>query len=127
MKTLLDVYGAQFKAVLEEQLQYRALMTIGMLWLVLQPVVYLGVWSAVARTHGGRVGGYITAQFAAYFIAVMLTSHLTFTWALVYWEGRVRRGLLSPLLLQPIHPIHHDIAATLMYKILTLVVVIPAA
>ena len=36
MTSLLDVYGAQFKAVLEEQLQYRVLMAIGLLWLVLQ-------------------------------------------------------------------------------------------
>jgi ABC-2 type transport system permease protein len=127
MTSLLDVYGAQFKAVLEEQLQYRVLMAIGLLWLVLQPVIYLAVWSAVARAHGGSVGGYTRAQFAAYFLAVMLVNHLTFTWALVYWEGRVRRGLLSPLLLLPIHPIHHDLAATLMYKLMTLVVILPAA
>jgi ABC-2 type transport system permease protein len=126
MTSLLDVYRAQFKAVLEEQLQYRVLMTIGLLWLVLQPVIYLAVWSAVARAHGGGVGGYTLAQFAAYFLAIMLVNHLTFTWALVYWEGRVRRGLLSPLLLLPIHPIHHDLAATLMYKLMTLVVILPA-
>ena len=43
------------------------------------------------------------------------------------YDYRVREGLLSPLLLKPVHPIHGDIAENLAYKFVTMLVVIPAA
>lgn len=43
------------------------------------------------------------------------------------YDYRVREGLLSPLLLKPVHPIHGDIANNLAYKSLTMLVVVPAA
>lgn len=39
----------------------------------------------------------------------------------------IRQGLLSPLLLRPLHPIHADIAENITHKVMTLVVVLPTA
>jgi len=125
--TYLDVYRAQFKATLAVQFQYRVSAVIWLTFTVLEPTIYLVVWSAVARSSGGQVGGYTPGGFAAYYIVSMLVSHLTFTWLMWEFELRIREGQFSPKLLRPIHPIHADVAENLSYKLITLVVLIPAA
>lgn len=124
---LLDLYRAQFKTTIAGQLQYRAALLIWMLGLVLSPVVYLAVWSAVARSQGGSVDGFTAAQFAGYFLVTMLVNHATFTWIAWEMEWRIRQGNLSPLLLRPVHPVHRDVAENLSFKVLTLAVAIPVA
>jgi ABC-2 type transport system permease protein len=57
----------------------------------------------------------------------MIVDHITFTWVIFNSEYRIRQGQLSPLLLRPIHPIHADIVENASYKLLMLVVVLPAA
>src|SRR5688500_13159796 len=108
--------AVQYRTQLALQLHYRAMHVVWLLWFVLKPVLYLTVWSAVVHSSGGPVGGLAPEGFAAYFIAVMWVVHLTFNGAFAYFEGRVRRGDLSPLLLRPVHPIVGDVAENLAYK-----------
>jgi ABC-2 type transport system permease protein len=124
---LAGLYRAQFKTTIAGQLQYRGALALWLLGLVLQPVVYLAVWAAVARSNGGAVDGFTAGDFAAYFLVTMLVNHATFTWIAWEFEQRVRHGTLSPLLLRPAHPIHKDIADNLTFKLLTFVVVLPAS
>ncbi|HEX6508045.1 MAG TPA: ABC-2 family transporter protein [Chloroflexota bacterium] len=126
MKRLLKVYRAQLRTTIAIQLQYRAELAIWLIGLVLQPVIYLIVWSTVAGASGGSVGGYTRSDFAAYFIVLMLVNHLTFTWVIYGMDARIRQGTFSPMLLRPVHPIHVDIADNVTYKLLTLSVMIPA-
>ena len=125
--SLLRLYRAQFQTTIASQLQYRVALVIWMLGLVLSPVIYLAVWAAVARSQGGEVDGFTAGDFAAYFLAVMVVNHATFTWIAWEFEYRVRHGTLSPLLLRPVHPIHRDIAENLSFKALTFAVVVPVA
>ena len=127
MTHLLHLYRAQFKTTIAEQLQYRGALAIWMLGLVLEPVIYLSVWSTVARSQGGAVDGFTAASFAAYFIVAMLVDHATFTWIMWEFEWWIREGNLSPLLLRPVHPIHRQIAVNLTFKLLTLTIVVPVA
>ena len=128
MRALLEMYAAEFRTSLSVELQYRASMVIWLLGGVLGPTVYLVVWSSVARGGGtGQVGGYSPGDFAAYFIATMLISHITFTWHMYDFDRRVRHGEFSPLLLRPVHPVHTDIADNLAYKSLSMTVMLPAA
>ncbi|MDA0746465.1 MAG: ABC-2 family transporter protein [bacterium] len=125
MTAFLDIYWTAFKTALAEQFQYRAAMAIWMLFRILEPVIYLVVWSTVAQARGGQVGGYETGDFVAYYIVLMVVNQFTFTWIMFEFEYRVRQGELSPLLLKPIHPIHQDIADNLAYKLLTTVILFP--
>jgi ABC-2 type transport system permease protein len=126
LATYVDVYRAQFKATIATQLQYRVALMIWLVSTVLEPTIFLVVWSAVARATGGRVGGYSPEEFAGYYIVSMWVGHLTFTWIMWEMEFRVRMGQFSPKLLRPIHPIHADIADNISYKVLTLIVLVPA-
>jgi ABC-2 type transport system permease protein len=127
MLALPAIYWVQFKTALAVEMQYRVAMVIWLIGMVVEPVMYLVVWTTVARHQGGEVGGYTAGEFAAYYIALMVVNHATFTWIMWEYEYRVRDGTLSSLLLRPIHPIHGDIADNLAYKALTLLIVVPTA
>jgi len=119
MKDLLVLYVQQFKTTFASMLQYRASLFIWMIGSVLEPLIYLVVWSTVSISHGGSVGDYTAGDFAAYFIVLMLFNQITYTWIMYEYEYRVREGLLSPALLRPVHPIHADIADNISSKLIT--------
>lgn len=124
---LARAYRAYFRKTFAIQLQYRASLLIWLIGTILEPTIYLVVWSTVARASGGSVGGYTPGDFAAYYIAIMFVDHLTFTWIMWEYDYRIRMGQLSTMLLRPIHPIHEDIADNITYKVLTMIVLIPVA
>ena len=55
-------------------------MAIWLIGMIIEPVMYLVVWQTVASGEGGSVGGYTMGDFAAYYITLMVVTHLTFTW-----------------------------------------------
>ena len=127
MSGIVAVYAAQLRTSLATQFQYRMSLAIWMIGRIIQPLIYLVVWSTVARTRGGAVGGYSEGDFAAYFILQMIVSQLTFSWIMWEYDYTIRSGQFNFKLLRPIHPIHADVADNLAYKLLTLVILIPAA
>ena len=127
MRGLSGLYAQQFRTSFASMLQYRASLVIWLIGHVLEPLIYLVVWSAVSRSSGGSVGGYDTAEFAAYFIVLMLVNHVTYTWIMYEYEYRVRHGSLSFALLRPVHPIHADLADNISSKVVTLPLILAAA
>ncbi|HTX93155.1 MAG TPA: ABC-2 family transporter protein [Anaerolineales bacterium] len=120
LRGLLKLYAQQFKTTFASMVQYRASLLIWMISQVLEPLVYLIVWSTVSNGSGGSVGGYTARGFAAYYLALMLVNQVTYTWIMWEYEYRVRQGLLSAALLKPVHPIHSDISDNLSSKLITL-------
>jgi ABC-2 type transport system permease protein len=123
---VLAIYWVYLKTSLALQFQYRVAMAIWLINRIVEPTVFLVVWTTVAVARG-EVGGYGAADFAAYFIVLMIVNQLTFTWIIFEFEWRIRNGELAAMLLKPIHPIHSDIADNLGYKILTLTIMVPVA
>ena len=118
---LVELYRQQFRTTLASMLQYRASLVIWLIGHVLEPLVYLVVWSAVSRIAAAAASaGTAPAEFAAYFIVLMLVNHVTYTWIMYEYEYRVRHGTLSFALLRPVHPIHSDIADNISSKLITL-------
>jgi len=126
-RRLLDIYGAKFRAEIALQFAYRGALAIWLLGLLVEPIVYLVVWTTVARSQGGNVGGFAAADFAAYFTVLMVVNQLTFTWHFHFFEWRVRNGMFSPMLLRPVHPIHSDLAENITFKLLTFALTAPTA
>jgi ABC-2 type transport system permease protein len=119
MKALIELYLQQFKTTLAMMFAYRAALLIWMIGQVLEPLVYLVVWSIVANNSGGSVGDYSTREFAAYYIILMLVNQITYTWIMYEFEYRIRQGDFSFYLLKPVHPIHSDIADNISSKLIT--------
>lgn len=122
---LATYYRRQFASALAGNLAYRGAVAIWVLTSIIQPLVFIVVWRTVAGS--GSTGGYTASQFVAYFLLMMVVDHLTFIWHMWEFEYRIRTGSFSPLLLRPVHPIHHDVCENLTYKLVGLVGILPAA
>src|SRR5262245_6994408 len=127
LRRLIGIYRAKFATEIAVQFAYRGALVIWLLGFLLEPTIYLVVWTTVAESQGGSVGGFTAGEFAGYFIVLMIVNQLTFDWHAFFMEWRVRTGDLSPMLLRPVHPIHHDVAEKLTVKTPTLTVLGPAA
>lgn len=90
MNSLAAIYWAQFKVSLAVQFQYRASMSIWLIGRVIEPVIYLVVWRTVVRAQGGTLESYSEADFAAYYIMLMIVNHLTFTWIMFEYEYYIK-------------------------------------
>jgi ABC-2 type transport system permease protein len=109
------------------QFQYRAANYLYMIGMIAEPVVYLVVWTTIARAHGGSVGGYTAGQFAAYYIVWTLVRNMNIVFTPYGWEFRVREGEFSASLLRPVHPIHYDLSYFAGYKVVVIVLWLPLA
>jgi ABC-2 type transport system permease protein len=127
VKDLAALYAQQFKTTFASMVQYRASLFIWMIAQVLEPLVYLIVWSTVSNSGGGSVGDYTTRQFAGYYILLMLVNQVSYTWIMYEYEYRIRQGFLSFALLKPVHPIHSDIADNVSSKLITLPIMLLVA
>jgi len=127
VRGLVDVYIQQFKTGIASMLQYRATLAIWLIGNILEPLIYLVVWSTVSRSSGGNVGGYGATDFAAYYIVLMIVNQVSFSWVMYEFDYRIREGTFSAILLHPVHPIHADIAENLSSKVVSLPFVVAAA
>jgi ABC-2 type transport system permease protein len=126
-RRLADFYLTTMRTAVQEQFQYRVANYAYMLGMVTEPVIYLVVWSRVAASQGGTVGGFTRGQLAAYYIVWTLVRNMNIVFTPYGWEWRIREGLLSGMLLRPIHPIHYDLAYFAGWKVVVLVLWLPLA
>lgn len=127
MKALAEVYAQQLRTSLATMFQYRASLVIWLIADMLEPLIYLVVWTTVSRGNGGSAGGFSTADFAAYYLVLMVVNQVTYTWVMHEFEYRVQHGSLSFALLRPIHPIHTDIADNLSSKCVSMPIILAVA
>jgi ABC-2 type transport system permease protein len=123
----LDFYWTSMKLAVAVQLQYRVSNYFYMIGMVAEPVIYLVVWSSIARSHGGSTGGYTAGQFAAYYIVWTLVRNMNIVFTPFGWEYRIRQGQFSSLLMKPLHPIHYDLAYFAGWKFVVILLWLPIA
>jgi ABC-2 type transport system permease protein len=123
----LGVYAGLFRAATLANLQYRAAGSIWMLGMILEPLIYLAVWSSVASTHGGSVAGFDARDMAAYYLVFFLVQHTTFTWVMETFQYRIQEGVLAFELLRLVHPIVADVMENVSFKLIMLFLIVPAA
>ena len=126
MSFLRDLYGTFLRVAIAVELQYRASSVIWLLGVVVEPVIYLAVWSAAAQAQGGSIGGFTSGDFAAYYLVLTLVNQLTADWHMWEFQYRVAQGQFAFLLLRPVHPIHGDVAENLAHKLIMQFVLLPS-
>ena len=127
LRRMLDIYLTQMKMAIMLEFQYRVANYFYMIGMITEPVIYLVVWSTIARSQGGAVGGYTPGAFAAYYIVWTLVRNMNIVLTPYAWEGRIRHGRLSMELVRPLHPIHGDVAFFAGWKFVVIVLWLPLA
>jgi ABC-2 type transport system permease protein len=122
----LDYYLTGMRIAISTQFQYRVSNYFFMVGFIAEPIIYLVVWSTIARQQGGEIGGFTPGDFAAYYIVWTLVRNMNIV-SVGAWESRIRTGELSGLLLHPIHPIHWDLSYFAGWKFVILVMWLPVA
>lgn len=124
---MITTYAAYAKVSAQQQFQYRAANWFYMIGMVVEPVVYLVVWSTIARSNGGSVEGFTPGTFAAYYIVWTLVRNMNIVLTPFSWEQRIKEGQFATQLLRPLHPIHEDIASFIGWKLVVIVLWLPIA
>jgi len=124
---MIAYYAANMRLAILNQFQYRAANYFYMIGMIAEPVVYLVVWSTIARAHGGAVDGLTPGAFAAYYIVWTLVRNMNIVLTPYAWEERIKEGTFSAQLLRPVHPIHEDLASFAGWKVVVVVLWIPIA
>ena len=105
--------------------QYRMNTVMWLIGLLIEPIIYLVVWTTIARAQGGSVQGYTASDFATYYLALLVVRQATIAPSPYRQANRIKRGEMSALLLRPIHPLHSDLADGYVQKLSSLFVLIP--
>lgn len=119
MSRLITIYSAQLRYSFKRFVQYRVSLVFWILSMMLSPIIFISVWTAVDNSQGGIIDGFTRGDFATYYIILLFVNFITFAWTMQYWEFLIRNGNLSYLLLRPIHAFHNDLAENLIYKLVT--------
>jgi ABC-2 type transport system permease protein len=127
LRSMADFYATTIRTTIQTQFQYRVSTYMYLVGMVTEPVIYLVVWSSIARSHGGSVGGITPAGFAAYYIVWTLVRNMNIVFTPYGWEWRIREGQLSGQLLRPLHPIHYDLADFAGGKVIWVLLYLPIA
>ncbi len=127
MRRYIDFYLASMKISILEQIQYSVANYFYMIGMITEPVIYLVVWTTIARQQGGSAGGYTVGAFAAYYIIWTLVRNMNIVFTPYGWEWRIREGRLSMELMRPIHPIHGDVAFFAGWKFVVILLWLPLA
>ncbi|MCW5876346.1 MAG: ABC-2 family transporter protein [Anaerolineales bacterium] len=117
LRDRIAMYAVAARQAIIEQLQYRLANLLFMVHVLMEPVIYLVVWTTVSDAQGGQVGGYTTAQFAGYYIIWTLVRQFNLTLGPYSFNWRIRNGRLAAELLRPVHPIQVDLGYYLGYKV----------
>jgi ABC-2 type transport system permease protein len=121
---MLDVYRTIIRVQVAELSQYRALLILWLISLLIEPIIFLVVWSTVVSTQGGAIKGFSAGDFAGYYLVMLFVRQATIGTNPQYQARRIREGSMSFTLLRPVHPIHVDFAQTNAEKFASLPILI---
>ncbi len=127
LRSLAAAYRTTMRISVLQQIQYRGANYFYMVGMVAEPVIYLVVWSTIARAHGGAIEGYTPGTFAAYYIVWTLVRNMNIVFTPYGWEWRIKDGQLSGELLRPLHPIHFDLGYFAGWKLVVILLWVPIA
>ncbi len=106
--SMVRYYRAGIRVGFQREIQYRFRTISLVIGFLVEPTIYLVVWTSVAESQGGSIAGLTTGTLAAYYIVWTLVRVFNLAYAPMAWEWRIREGRLNEFLSRPIHPFHRD-------------------
>jgi ABC-2 type transport system permease protein len=104
-------------------LQHRSFFFLLAFGWMIQPLIYLLVWSTAAGS--GEIDGLNRGEFVAYYLVLILVNQLTY--AQVNWTvgDEIRYGGMNRILLRPLAPLFDTLATEVAGKVVYMIFVIP--
>ncbi len=108
-----------------EQWQYRANLFMYVLYWIVQPVIYIAVWTSIANAQGS-VKGLSANDFVTYYMAMLIVDQVTSEIVVYNFAHKIQDGTLSGEIIRPIHPIlTNALTNNIAFKALTTLVLLP--
>jgi len=108
-----------------EQWQYRANLLMYLLYWLVSPILYLSIWTSIARVKGS-VNGFTPNDFVTYYMTLLICDQITSNILIHTFAYKVQDGSLSAELIRPIHPIlTNALVNNIAFKVLTIMGLIP--
>ena len=122
---MLNIFKRLWQVNWAEQWQYRANLIMYILYWLVSPIIYLAVWTSIAKTNGS-VNGLTANDFITYYMILLIVDQLTSNIIIHIFAYKVQDGTLSGELIKPVHPmltgtLVYDVA----YKSLNMIVLTP--
>ena len=122
---MLRIYYRFWQVNWYEQWQYRANLLMYLAYWLVSPVVYLAVWTTIARSQGS-VGGLTANDFVTYYLTLLIADTLTSDITVHLLAYKIQDGTLSSELLRPVHPIlTNTLVNNIAFKALVFMVLVP--
>ena len=122
---MLKIYLRFWQVNWAEQWQYRANLLMYLLYWLVSPVVYLAVWTTIARSQGS-VSGLTANDFVTYYMTLLIVDQLTSEIVIHMFASKIQDGTLSGELIRPVHPLlTNTLVSNLAFKALTFMALIP--
>ena len=122
---MLRIYQRLWQVNWAEQWQYRANLVMYLLFWLVSPVVYLAVWTTIARAQGS-VGGLTPNDFVTYYMTLLIVDQLTTEITIHIFAYKIQDGTLAGELIRPIHPmLTNTLVNNIAFKALTLMALMP--
>ncbi len=122
---MLRIYQRMWQVNWAEQWQYRANLFMYIFYWIVQPIIYIAVWSSIAEAQGA-VKGFTANDFIVYYLTMLIVDHITSETVFYNMSFKIQDGTLSGELIRPVHPIlTNSLMGTLAFKALTTLVLIP--
>jgi ABC-2 type transport system permease protein len=122
---MLRIYQRFWLVNWAEHWQYRANLFMYILYWVVQPIVYIAVWTTIANVQGA-VKGLTANDFTVYYIIMLVVDQITSETVFYNMSYKIQDGTMAGELIRPVHPIlTNSLTGTLAFKALTTLVLIP--
>ncbi|MBX7212390.1 MAG: ABC-2 family transporter protein [Thermoflexales bacterium] len=122
---MLQIYKRFWAVNWAAQWQYRANLLMYLAYWVVSPIVFLAVWSSIARAQGD-VAGLNAGDFTAYYLTLLPVDIVTASITIHILASKIQDGTVSNALLQPVHPVLTNVLVdNVAFKALQLVLFVP--
>jgi len=122
---MFRIYQRFWQVNWAEQWQYRANLLMYLLFWLVSPIVYLAIWTTIARSQGS-VGGLTANDFVTYYMTLLIVDQLTSDVTIHIFAYKVQDGTLAGELIRPVHPmLTNTLVNNLAFKTLTMMAMTP--
>lgn len=122
---MLRIYQRMWQVNWAEQWQYRANLFMYVLYWIVQPVIYIAVWTSIAHAQGS-VKGLTSNDFVTYYMIMLIVDQVTSEIVVYNFAYKIQDGTLSGEIIRPIHPIlTNALTNNIAFKVLTTLVLVP--